>query len=273
MHVKQVLVTPADMKAGPEDDLDDGEFIVYPSTFIRSPDSYGDIVAKGAFAEGIAKRKAEGIVLSGLYGHNMYDPHYNVAYATEEEEDEHGWKIRGRFDMDDPTAVKVYKLVKGKRIRELSFAYDTLEEGTVELERTDDLPKDITPTANELRKVDVFEFSFVPIGANRDTSVVAVKSATEALMRTLAASPSVIDLKAGRVLSAKNESAIRAAHESLGVVLDTLSNDDDAKAGDGLEQKADELSGVKADEAREQKLARDRLSLALAFADAEINTL
>lgn len=273
MHVKQVLISPSDIKAGPEDDLAEGEFVVYPSTFIRSPDAYGDVVAKGAFAEGIAKRKAEGIVLSGLYGHNMYDPHYNVAYAIDEEEDEHGWKVHGGFDMDDPTAVKVYKLVKGKRIRELSFAYDTLEEGTIELERSADLPKDVTPTANELRKVDVFEFSFVPIGANRDTSVVAVKSATEALMRTLAAAPSVIDLKAGRVLSAKNEGALRAAYDSIGAVLDTLSNDDDAKAGDGSQLKADELSGVKADEAAEQKLARDRLSLALALADAEINTL
>lgn len=269
MHVKQVMVAPADVKAGPEDDLEDGEFIVYPSTFTRSPDSYGDVVAAGAFAEGIEKRKQEGIVLSGLYGHNMYDPHFNVAYATEEAEDEHGWKVRGRFDLDDPTAVKVYKLVKGKRIRELSFAYDTLEEGRVELE--DDGPDGKKLQANELRKLEVFEFSFVPIGANRDTSVEAVKSAADALLRTYA--PTVIDLKAGRVLSAKNESALRAAYDSIGAVLDTLSNDDDAKAGDGLEQKADELSGVKADEAREQKLARDRLSLALALADAEINTL
>ena len=40
-------------KAGPEDGLAEGEFIVYPSTFTREPDAYGDVVAKGAFAETI----------------------------------------------------------------------------------------------------------------------------------------------------------------------------------------------------------------------------
>ena len=36
-----------------DEDLKDGEFIAYPSTFTRTPDSYGDIVAKGAFADTI----------------------------------------------------------------------------------------------------------------------------------------------------------------------------------------------------------------------------
>lgn len=35
----------------------------YASTWTREPDSYGDVVAKGAFAEDIAKIKEEGRVL------------------------------------------------------------------------------------------------------------------------------------------------------------------------------------------------------------------
>lgn len=269
MRVKTLPVLPGDVKAGPEADLEDGEFVVYPSTFTRNPDSYGDVVAKGAFAEGIAKRKEEGIVLSGLYGHNMYDPHFNVAYATDEEEDDHGWRVRGRFDVDDPTAVKVYKLVKSGRIRELSFAFDTIDEGRVELDDAGPDGKKIT--ANELRKLEVFEFSFVPIGANRDTSVESVKSAADALLRSF----SVPDLsKAGRVLSAKNESALRAAYDSIGAVLDTLSNDDEGKAGDGASHKDDEAATrQKSEDAAAAKLARDRLSLALALAGVATDTL
>ncbi len=144
-----------------------GQFIVYPSTFTRTPDSYGDVVAKGAFAKGIAKRKAEGHQLPGLFAHRMDDLNAYVAHAIDEGEDDHGWWVKGEFDLDDPAAAKVYKLVKGGRIRELSFAYDVLDAASVTL-------ADGTK-ANELRDLDVFEFSFVPVGANRDTSVVAVK--------------------------------------------------------------------------------------------------
>ncbi|MFB7843626.1 HK97 family phage prohead protease [Microbacterium sp. NPDC056052] len=196
---------PVAFKAGPDDGLAEGEFIVYPSTFTRTPDAYGDIVAKGAFARGIAARKDAGVSLPGLYGHRLDDPDYFVAGATEESEDDHGWRVRGMFDMDSPKGPQTYRLVKAGRLRELSFAFDTLDEGQVQLE-------DGTK-ANELRDLEVFEFSFVPIGANRDTSVVAVKSAVDAL---------IDGVKAGRVLSAKNEDTLRAVVETLGVTVTDL---------------------------------------------------
>lgn len=255
MRVKQVLLSPSDIKAGPADDLEEGEFIVYPSTFTRTPDSYGDVVAKGAFLESIQRRKEAGAVLSGLYGHNMHDPHMNVAYATEEAEDDHGWRVRGKFDLDDPTALKVYKLVKGRRLRELSFAYDTLDEGRVELEQVLGFPEK-TVTANELRKLDVHEFSFVPIGANRDTSIVAVKSGAR----------TVIDLaSAGQFFSTKNQGALRAAYESLGAVLEAL-KPDDAKARSSEPVKTDEEpEGAKSiEEPTRTTSAANRLQLELA---------
>jgi len=39
--------TAAIVKAGPEDGMKDGEFIVYPSTFTKQPDSYGDVDLHG----------------------------------------------------------------------------------------------------------------------------------------------------------------------------------------------------------------------------------
>lgn len=195
MHVKSL---PVKFKTSAEDGLKEGEFLVYPSTFTRTPDSYGDVVAKGAFLKGIAKRKTEGTVLPGLFGHRMDDPHMFIASAIDEGEDEHGWWVKGVFDLEDATAAKVYRLVKSGRIRELSFAYDVLEGADVDL---GDGRK-----AYELRDLDVFEFSFVPVGANRDTSVVAVKSAVAALVDGATAAP---------VIGAKTADAMRAAVVAL----------------------------------------------------------
>lgn len=208
----------APIKAGPEDGLKDGEFIVYPSTFTREPDAYGDVVAKGAFLDFIEEWKSSGNIFPGLYGHRMDDPDYFVAGASEMDEDDHGWRVRGMFDMDSPKGPQVYRLVKGRRLNQLSFAYDTLDEGEVELE---DGRK-----ANELRKLKAYEFSFVPVGANQDTSVVAVKAIADAI----ASGGVMLDgAKAGRVLSAKNEEAIRAAVDSLQGVLKSLDSSQDSE--------------------------------------------
>lgn len=260
MKTKTAILATTRLKAGPEDGLEEGQFVVYPSTFTRTPDAYGDVVAPGAFAEGIQARKDQGAVLPGLFGHRMDDPDFYVAYAIDEGEDEHGWWVKGQFELDDPKAAKVYRLVKGRRLRELSFAYDVLDEGVVQI---DDGQK-----ANELRKLDVHEFSFVPIGANRDTSVVAVKSITDHLMT---------DLKAGRAISAKNEDELRTAHEAIGRVLaalDSDSNDDSSKARGSEPAKDEEPNAAKSEEPTRAPSARALAhQIELASSELEFTTL
>lgn len=229
---------PVKFKTSEADGLAEGEFLVYPSTFTRTPDAYGDVVAKGAFARGITARKESGAVLPGLFGHRLDDPDFFVASAIEEGEDDHGWWVKGAFDLESPKGAQVYRLVKSGRLRELSFAYDVLDGGLVKLEDGSD--------AYELRDLDVFEFSFVPVGANRDTSVVAVKSAVDAL---------VDGVKAGRVLSAKNEdtltsavAALTEATSSIKNVLSQLRTDDDQKSTGGHAEAKDEgAAGVKSE--------------------------
>lgn len=234
MKIKNVVLDPRRVKAGPADGLAEGEFVVYPSTFTKQPDAYGDVVAPGAFLDDIAELKASGNVRPGLYGHRMDDPDFFVAQGLDEGEDEHGWWVKGRFDLDHPKAARVYELVKSRRLNQLSFAYDTLDEATVTLE-------DGTK-ANELRKLRVYEFSFVPVGANQDTSVVAVKAAA----REIAA-------KAGRVISAKNESSLRDALEQLDAASGQIKNvlaaldeaPDDGKAAQAGTAKPEDPSGGK----------------------------
>jgi HK97 family phage prohead protease len=221
MHVKSVPI--GRVKAGPEDGLEEGQFIVYPSTFIKEPDSYGDIVAKGAFLEDIEAWKSSGNVLPGLYGHRMDDPDFFVAGALDMGEDDHGWWVKGEFDLESPKGPQVYRLVKGRRLNQLSFAYDTLDEKSVTLE---DGRK-----ANELQRLKVYEFSFVPIGANQDTSVVAVKALADAVAG---------EFKAGRVLAQKHIDSLRSAQDAIGVVIDAAEAINDQEKASGPPQSNDE---------------------------------
>ena len=211
MKFKSVQVDPKRVKAGPQDDLKEGEFFVYPSTFTREPDAYGDVVAKGAFERTIKEWADSGNVLPGLFGHRLDDPDFYVASATDMGEDEHGWWVKGEFDLESPKGAQTYRLVKGRRLSQLSFAFDVRDEGSVELE---DGRK-----ANELRDLKVHEFSFVPLGANQSTSVVAVKGHID-------------HLKAD--LSADSVAALREARDSIDSVLASLDDEDeeDAPASD-----------------------------------------
>lgn len=146
---------------------DAGSIVGYASTWIREPDSWGDIVAKGAFAESIAKIKAENKTIPLLWGHQSENLESYIGTVTNLEEDDHGLKFEAVFD-DTPEAQRARELAMDGRLAKFSFAYDVLDQATVDLE-------DGTQ-ANELRKLDIHEVSLVFYPANRDTSVVSVKS-------------------------------------------------------------------------------------------------
>lgn len=224
MQIKSVALSG--VKAGPDDGLKEGEFLVYPSTFTRIPDAYGDVVAKGAFLDSLAQWKDAGLTIPGLFGHRLDDPDFYVAYAKETGEDEHGWWVKGEFDLESPKGAHVYRLVKGRRLNQLSFAFNILDEGAVEL---DDGTK-----ANELRKLDVIEFSFVPLGANPDTSVVAVKSLLDDMTS---------GFKAGRVLASKHITSLRKAQEAIGAVIAAAEDIDDQEKASGTAEAKQEASG------------------------------
>lgn len=144
-----------------------GQIEGYASTFIRKPDSYGDVVKRGAFAKTLAERWNGGKGIPFLWAHKMDDLKAFIGTA-EAEEDEKGLRFVATFD-DTEEAQKVRQLYKDGRLRKFSFAYDIKEEGLVTLE---DGMK-----ANELRELDLFEISAVTVPANDDADVVDVKSA------------------------------------------------------------------------------------------------
>ena len=235
MQVKEVKVALKVGDGSTDNGLAEGEFEAYASTFTREPDSYGDVVAKGAFGDSL---KESGQVLPVLFGHRFDDPDYNIGGVVEASEDDHGLKIRGQLDLDSPKAAQVHRLMKAKRIGQMSFAFDTLDEGSVELE---DGRK-----ANELRKLKLYEVSVVPIGANQDTEILAVKSAV------------VMGEKAGRVLAQKHIDSLRNAQEAIGVVIAAAeaTQDQGEKASGHTETNDEEPAGAKSEESRVSPSAR-----------------
>lgn len=229
MRIKNALIQ---VKAGPDSGLEEGQFTAYASTFTREPDSYGDVVAKGAFTKTLAEWAQTDSVIPLLFGHRMDDPDYNIGSVLEASEDEHGLLVKGQLDLDSPKGAQTYRLLKGKRINQLSFAYDVLDEGQVE---------EGGRKVNELRELSLYEVSIVPIGANQDTEVLAVKAASDALAS---------GIKSGRVIPAKSEGDLRKAHEVLGTILAALAVGDVQEPASGhTDAKSDEEpSGAKSDE-------------------------
>ena len=155
-----------DFTAKATDEGGNGGFVGYAATFDREPDAYGDVIAKGAFADTLKAWADSGRPVPVLYGHNMDDPDYNIGTA-ELVEDERGLKTTASFD-GSPKAQRVRELLAEGRLSKMSFAYDIRDEAPVELE-------DGTK-ANELRSLDLFEVSVVLVPANGHAEVIESKA-------------------------------------------------------------------------------------------------
>lgn len=216
-----------------EASVDGGSVKGYASTFDRDPDSYGDVVAKGAFLKTIERWKELGKPIPLLYGHNTNDPEYNIGAVKVFKEDERGLYIEADFDPENPKAQYVRKLVKEGRLFQFSFAYDTLDWGEVTLE---DGRK-----ANELRELDIYEISLVQIPANQHAEVVEIKSA-----------------KSGKRNSKADEADIREAIRLLQRVLGELEEEQTEPEG---EAKSEEPSKANDEELnRKAKTLLDRIN-------------
>lgn len=178
-----------------------GKISGYFSTYDRIPDSYGDIVAPGAFTETIQKRKESGHPFPLCWNHDL-DQIIGAVYPEDIEDTEKGPLMTGAF-FDTPLAQEKRALVKSGVVYQFSFAYDVLEAGPAEL--------DNDVKANELKKLDLFEISIVPIPANQRAEVT--------------------EIKAGRRNSKKDADAIREAITLLQGVLGELEEADDPEDG------------------------------------------
>lgn len=191
----------------------------YASTWIRKPDAYGDVVRKGAFEKCIARLKEEGKTIPLIWSHQLDSLKSYIGQVDVLEEDDHGLHFIASFnDSDD--AQKVRQMYRDGVLSKFSFAYDILDEGTVVLE-------DGTK-ANELRELDIFEVSCVLIPANSDASVV--------------------DVKAGKRNSQKDEQRIRDAIDLLQSLLDNVEEALESNDASTTEEKSGDNAGQAEDQ-------------------------
>ena len=201
-------------------DEGNGSLEGYASTWVKKPDSYGDVVREGAFTRTLEERWNGGKGIPLLWAHQM-DNLKSFIGTAEAEEDEKGLHFLAQFDGTEE-AQRVRELYKDGRLSKFSFAFDVRENGMITLE---DGVK-----ANELRDLELFEISCVCVPANDDAGVVAVKS-TEP------------EEKSGRRNSKsdadKLEQAISLIRDVLGQLDDTDDPDDgedEAKANTAVEE-------------------------------------
>lgn len=205
-------------------DEGNGSLEGYASTWIRRPDSYGDVVKEGAFTRTLKERWNGGKGIPLLWAHQM-DSLSSYIGKADAEEDDKGLHFVASFD-DTPEAQRVRGLYKDGRLSKFSFAYDVRDAGMVTLE---DGVK-----ANELRDLDLFEISCVCVPANDDAGVVAVKSEEP-------------ETKTGKRNSKKDEDAIRQAITLLQGVLD------EAEEPDGEDDPKDNPKGEDPKESNPEK--------------------
>lgn len=147
---------------------EDGTFEGYASTFNGAPDSYGDIVVPGAFAESLVKHRREGTMPLMLWNHKTTE--LPIGNWVEFAEDGKGLWAKGQADLDDPVGVRVHRALKRKALRGLSIGYQTVSSE----------PDKKRQGVQFLKAVDLWEVSPVNFPADRRALVTGVKAILEA---------------------------------------------------------------------------------------------
>lgn len=201
-----------------------GQVSGYFSTYDRTPDAYGDIIAPGAFERTIAEwreKMAQGVYIPLLYGHSTEDPYYNIGRVVEVDDTEIGPFVTAEFDGDNEKAQYVRKLAQEGRLYQFSFAFEIVSASPDEVDGQ---------KVRRIDEVNLFEVSLVQIPANQNAVVTEVKAA---------------DAKAGRRNSAKDEGDIAKIADLAREIIATT----EALTSDGAGEPADEGKEREADEA------------------------
>jgi HK97 family phage prohead protease len=184
---------------------------------------YGnDRVVLGAFKNSLERWAASGDPIPAIWSHTWDDPFAHIGAVIEARElvpgdpllpaeirDLGGLFTKYRVD-DKPFAGQVFDLLKERRVREASFAYDVLKE-----RRAPD-------GANDLLELDLIEVGPTLKGMNPMTQLLSMKNVREALTAELGAGWNV----AGKT-EEEVDAAVKRALEKAGVMPHTFIPGDD----------------------------------------------
>lgn len=198
----------------------EGEFEGYGSTFGGSPDSYGDVVAPGAFMNSLVRHKREGTMPLMLFGHDSTD--VPIGNWLDLAEDGKGLYVKGKIDLEDPEAARVHRAIKSKRTRGLSIGYETINS-----------TRDAKTGVNTLEEVQLWEVSIVNFPANRSSVVTAVKAELKDLRDRLAAGDRLTEREWERLLKREFDLSNSEAERAVRINLKNGQGDPGATADSG----------------------------------------
>jgi len=213
--------------AGPGDGLEDGQFKAIVSVF-GNVDVVGDVVMPGAFEKDLKRWEDSGDSMPVIWSHDWSDPFSHIGEVLKAEEVEAGLQVTGQLDLDNPKAQQVYRLLKGRRVTQFSFAYDVLDAGWGEKDGQE---------IYELRELKVHEVGPCLVGANQETELLAVKAQRFAS-----------GAKAGRVLSKTNYERLVEARDALNAVLETAEEASEASAPEKTDEPSQTDKAAEEDE-------------------------
>lgn len=131
-------------------------------------DSYGDVIAPGAFAETLAQHKSAGSAPLMFLNHDAFGS-LPIGKWTDMNEDSFGLKVTGEL-LDTSMGRDTYTALKAGALNGLSIGFRPIE--WAQRSKPED-PK------RTLKKVDLVEVSVVTLPANEKARVQAVKNFAE----------------------------------------------------------------------------------------------
>jgi HK97 family phage prohead protease len=133
------------------------------SLYLNEPDSYGDLIAKGAYQKTLAQHAQEGTLPVMLWAHDIREP---IGRWTEMKETDKGLFVRGQLNLETDAGKRAHAHVKAGDVRGLSIGYSIYPDGYTYN----------TDGTRTLKAIDLKEISIVSIAAQRQAAITAVKS-------------------------------------------------------------------------------------------------
>lgn len=144
-------------------ETENGTIEGYASAFGGNPDSYGDIVQKGAFLRSLAEHKQERTMPAMLWSHDQREP---IGKWIDMHEDEFGLFVRGKLNLDTSRGRDAHAHVKHGDATGFSIGFYVGEQGH----------KHGANGTTILTDIDLVEVSAVVFPANRRARVSGVKT-------------------------------------------------------------------------------------------------
>jgi HK97 family phage prohead protease len=154
------MKTKRRMRAEVKEITSEGSFEGILSPYGGVPDSYGDVVERGAYAKTL---KEKGTTRPLLWQHGAKDP---IGLLTLEDRADGLW-CSGQLLMEDDLAMKAYRFIKAGVVTGLSIGFETLNDT-------------VKAGVRYLTEIKLYEGSIVTFPANESALITAVKSALDA---------------------------------------------------------------------------------------------